>query len=128
MKYWKYILLLFGFLFQYIMPIVVFGMVIPYTHGTMEAGITGAGIVALAIICIILCNKLKDTLKTQPKCTFRGIILSLFPIGIWCVLGIGVDKVAKFFFTLIDYWWFALIFIIIGRIFYIIEESLSDGQ
>ncbi len=128
MKYWRYVLLLFGFLFQYIMPIVVFGMVIPYTHGTMKAGLTGAGIVAIAVIALALSNKLKDQLKTQPKSIVRGIILSLFPIGIWCILGIGVDKVSQFFITLVDYWWFALVFIILGRIFYIIEESLTDGQ
>lgn len=124
MKYWKYALLLFGFLFQYIAPIVIFGMVIPYTHGTIEAGLTGAGIVAIAIICIMLGNKLKEQLKQQPKCIFRGILLSLFPIGIWCVLGIGVDKVSQFFFTLVDYWWYALIFIVVGRLFYTIEEGL----
>lgn len=128
MKYWRYILLLFGFLFQYILPIVVFGMVIPYTHGTIQSGLTGAGIVALAIICIILSNKLKNQLEKQPKGIVRGIILSAFSIGVWCVLGIGVDKVSQFFMTLVDYWWFALVFIVLGRIFLIIEEGLADGQ
>lgn len=125
MKYWRYALLSFGFLFQYIMPIVIFGMVIPYTHGSLSAGLTGSGIVALAIIILIVAGKLKDILKDQPKCWLRALILSAFPISIWCVLGIGLDKVANFFITLIDYWWFALIFIIVGRIFFIIEETLN---
>lgn len=128
MKYWRYALLTFGFLFQYIMPIIVFGMVIPYTHGELEAGLTGAGIVALAIVILIIANKLKEVLKDQPKCWLRALILSIFPIAIWCVLGIGLDKVANFFLTLIDYWWFALTFIIIGRVFFIVEETLNGSK
>ena len=129
MKYWSYALLTFGFSFQYIMPIVVFGMVIPYTHGTMEAGLTGAGIVALAIIIAICGSKIKEALKSQPKCWLRAAILYLlFPTAIWCVLGIGLDKVANFFLTLIDYWWFALSFIVVGGIFFVIEETLSGSK
>lgn len=126
MKALRIILLILGFIFQIIMPIVIFGMVIPYYHGELGSGLTGAGIIALVVLAIILTNKLKTTLKEQPKSVFRGIILSIFPIAIWCVLGIGVDKVAHFFITLVDYWWTALIFIIIGRIFYIVEEALTD--
>lgn len=128
MKYWKYLLILLGFTFQYILPIVVFGCVVPYTHGTIKSGLTGAGIVAIAVIVLIISNKIKTQLEKQPKSIVRGIILSSFPIAIWCVLGIGLDKVSKFFMTLVEYWWLALIFIVLGRIFFIIEESVSDGQ
>jgi hypothetical protein len=126
MKALRIILLIFGFVFQIILPIVIFGMVVPYFHGNLDSGLTGAGIIALAILVIIITNKLKEKLKEQPKSALRGILLSIFPIAIWSVLGIGVEKVAQFFLTLTDYWWLALIFIIIGRIFYIVEEALTD--
>lgn len=128
MKYWRYALLSFGFLFQYIMPIIIFGMVVPYTRGQLGNGLTGAGVVALAIIVIIVSTKIKEFLKTQPRCWLRALILSVFPIAIWCILGIGLDGLLTFVGTLIDYWWFALSFIILGRVFFIIEEALNGSK
>ena len=125
MKYLRILLISFGFLFQVVMPICVFGMVIPYTHGELKSGLTGAGIIALAVLVIIISNKVKMALAQQPKSWLRGLILSLFPVSIWVILGIGIENVSKFFTVLVEYWWLALIFIIIGRIFYIVEESLN---
>jgi hypothetical protein len=125
MKYWRMLLLSMGFVFQVILPICIFGMVIPYTHGELKSGLTGAGIIALAVLVIVISGKVKDALKQQPKSWLRGLILSLFPISVWCILGIGIEKVSQFFLVLVEYWWLALIFIIIGRIFYIVEESLN---
>ena len=125
MKYWRMLLLSMGFVFQVILPICIFGMVIPYTHGELKSGLTGAGIIALAVLVIVIFGKVKDVLKQQPKSWVRGLVLSLFPISVWCRLGIGIEKVAQFFLVLVEYWWLALIFIIIGRIFYIVEECLN---
>lgn len=125
MKYWRMLLLSMGFVFQVVLPICIFGMVIPYTHGSLKAGLTGSGIIALAVLVLVISGKVKDALKQQPKSWLRGLILSLFPITVWCILGIGIEKVADFFLVLVEYWWLALIFIIIGRVFYIVEESLN---
>ena len=125
MKYWRILLISFGFLFEVIMPICVFGMVIPYTHGELEQGLTGAGIIAIAVVILLISKKVKEALREQPKSWLRGAILSAFPVATWCILGVGIEKVADFFLVLVDYWWLALIFIIIGRIFYIVEECLN---
>lgn len=126
MKIYSYILSTVGFIFQYIIPIVLFGNVIPYTHESLEAGLTVMGYIAFAIIVIIVSGKLKDKLHGMRKGLVRALLLSLFPIAYWLIAKIGINYILNLFIALAQYWGYMIIFIVIGRLFYIISELVYD--
>ena len=128
MKVWSNILSSIGFIFQYIVPIVLFGNVIPYTHESLEAGLTVMGYIAVAITIIIISGKLKDKLHEMPKGLVRALLLSLFPIAYWLIVKIGVNYLLNLFVAIANYWGYLIIFIIIGRLFYIISEIIYDKK
>ena len=117
-----------GFIFQYIIPIILFGNVIPFTHGVVKAGLTAGGYIALGILAFIVINKAKEYLHSKPKSLIRGIILSLFPIAIWLILNIGLGALQRFINSFVSYWHYLIIFIVIGRIFYIIDEAITEKE
>lgn len=117
-----------AFIFQYIIPILLFGNVIPFTHGVVKAGLTAGGYIALGILAFITINKLKEYLQRKPKSLTRGIVLSLFPIAIWLIIDIGLGAVQRFVNSFVSYWHYVIIFIIIGRIFYTIDEALAEKE
>ena len=128
MKVWSNILSSIGFIFQYIIPIVLFGNVIPYTHESLEAGLTAMGYIAVAITVIIISGKLKGKLHEMPKGLVRALLLSLFPIAYWLIVKIGVNYLLNLFVAIANYWGYLIIFIIIGRLFYIISEIVYDKK
>lgn len=129
MKYIRYSLMIFGFICQSVMPISLFGLVIPYWHGELEAGFTATGLFALAVLSIIVISKLKNKLNSMEKGTLRGVILHLaIPLSIWLIAGKGIDFVERFVINLINYWWIAGIFLAIGGVMYLIEEILSSME
>lgn len=128
MNVWSYILSSIGFIFQYIIPIVLFGNVIPYTHESLEAGLTVMGYIAVAITILILSGKLKDKLHGMKKGLVRASLLSLFPIAYWVIVKIGINYLLNLFVALARYWGYLIIFILIGRLFYIISEIVHDND
>lgn len=128
MKIYSYILSCIGFIFQYIVPIVLFGNVIPYTHESLEAGLTVMGYIAIAITVLILSGKLKDKLHEMPKGLVRALLLSLFPLAYWLIVKIGINYLLNLFVALAQYWGYIIIFILIGRAFYVISELIYDRK
>ena len=126
MKVYSNILSGIGFIFQYIIPIILFGNVIPYTHGSLSAGLTKMGYIAVAIIVIVICGKLKNKLHEAPKGLVRALLLSLFPIVYWVIAKIGINCILNLFASLARYWGYLIIFILIGRLFYVISEIIYD--
>ena len=112
-----------GFLFQYCIPLLLFGSVIPYTHDGIRAGLTTMGYVAIFVFVYICGKKIKEKVVALPKSTHRGLILSLFPVLTWFLVNLSVDWIVGFISDFAQYWEKILIFIIIGRLFYIIHES-----
>ncbi len=115
-----------GFTFQIILPIILFGLVVPYFHGTLEAGLTGFGYFALIILALVIGSKVKKGVENLPKSTFRGLVLSIFPLVGWCIVAIGADYLLKFSTAFVSFWNKTLIFVVIGRLFYLIDESAGD--
>ena len=128
MKKYATLLSIFGFLIQYIIPIVIFGDVIPYTHGQLAAGLTKAGWIALAIIVLIISRKLRDKLHECPKGLWRAIALSVFPIVSWVVVLIGLRYLEGFVHTVNQYWERVIIFIIMGRLFCVVSETILEKE
>lgn len=128
MKWCKRLLVCLGFSFQYILPILLFGGVVPYTRDTVEAGLTKAGYIALALIVLILIKKAKEKIITLPKSIARGAVLSLFPVIVWAVVNMGLSWCLSAFGSLCVYWDRILIFIVLGRVFYVMEEALTERE
>ena len=128
MKVYSNILSCIGFIFQYIVPIVLFGNVIPYTHESLEAGLTVMGYIAIATIVLILSGKLKDRLHEMPKGLVRAFLLSLFPVASWVIVKIGINYLVNLCIALAQYWGYIIVFILIGRLFYIISEMIYDKK
>ena len=125
MKVLKNALFILSYLLQYIMPIVLFGGVVPYTHGELGAGLTGAGVIALCLVLFLLYRKVKEFIKDKLTGVAQALLLSVFPISMWVTVGKGIYGVISFVNTLVDYWWTALIFIILGRVCAIAGEALK---
>lgn len=115
-----------GFTFEIILPILLFGLVVPYYHGTLEAGLTGFGYLALIVLALVVGSKIKKGVEKLPKSLFRGIILAIFPLVGWLIVAIGADYLGRFMLSFISFWDKTLAFVLIGRIFYLIDESAGE--
>ena len=128
MKKIKYAFALLGFVFQYVIPLILFGGVIPYTHDGVAAGLTKMGCAIIAIFCIIVIGKLKAKLIQRPKSLLRGFILSLFPVALWGVMYLLLGWLGNFVASLVVYWDKIILFIVLGRLFYTIDEGISASE
>ena len=126
MKHTKIALYATGYICQYIMPRVLFGLVVPYYHGTIAPGATGAGLVALCIALFFMYRKIEGKIESNCNGLWHGLLLSIFPITIWLILGIGIHRVLEFLNTLANYWWLSLIFIVIGRMCTTVADVLAE--
>jgi hypothetical protein len=124
----RYVLLTFGYIFQYGLPLLLVGYVVPLTRGTQGAGLTTAGYLVLIIGLCITAWHFYSFINKQNKSLARAGLLSIFPIAIWAIGGIGLNNLLIFVTSLVDYWWTAFVFIIIGRLFFCIEEHLAATE
>ena len=126
MKALRTVLYVFSYISQYLMPIILFGIVVPFYHGAIGPGMTGAGIIFTCLALSLAYRKIEKKIDDSVKGVWHGALLSLFPIIVWIVLGIGIQRVLTFVNTLIDYWWIAFIFILIGRICATVADAMEE--
>lgn len=124
MKKISTVLNLVGFLIQYVAPLLLFGSVVPYTH--IEEGLTGMGYIAVGVLVYFISKKLKEWILGKPKSLWRGLILSIFPIVWWLLIFLCLGWLSSFMLTLSHYWDKIIIFIIVGRGFYVASETLVN--
>ncbi len=115
-----------GFIFTVALPILMFGGVIPYTHGGKSAGFTTMGYIAVCIFLAIVAAKIRSKIKTRPESLKRGIFLSLFPLGAWIVVKLGVNKIVTLTANIAQYWDSVIIFVCLGCLFYIASEAMGE--
>lgn len=128
MKWLKYAFYILGFAFQYCIPLLLFGGVIPYTHENLSAGLTGMGYIAIIIFGLIIGKKIKEKLLQRPKTLLRGIFLSLFPIAMWLIVNLCLGWIVGFVDEISLYWDKIIPFIVLGRLFYTIEEAMVGSE
>ena len=126
MKWLKFAFSILGFTFQYILPILFFGGVIPYTHDGKQAGLTSMGYIALMVVIIVFYDQIRKFVLSQPKSLVRALVLSAFPIFIWFVINMCLGWIVNTIDALVLYWDRVILFIVLGRIFYTIEETMSS--
>jgi hypothetical protein len=115
-----------GFLIQFVVPIALFGNVIPYTHDGIKAGLTGMGYIACGVLLFIVSKKLKEWILQRPKSVWRGVILSVFPVVWWLIIFLCLGWISQFLLSFSQYWDKVIIFIVVGRVFYVVSEILSE--
>ena len=129
MKIWSYILSFFGFCFQVVAPIVLFGYVVPYTHETLEAGLTAMGYIAMAALVLIISGKLKKKVKGMKDGVIKALVLSLaFPAIYWLIVEVGVNYLLNLFISLAQYWGYMIIFISTGGLLHVISKLVYGGD
>lgn len=117
-----------GFIIQYIVPIVIFGDLVPFTRDGIGKCLTGFGYIAIALALFFATKKLKEWILQKPKSIMRGIVLSVFPIVWWFMVLLCVDWVGAFLFEFSNYWSEVLIFILLGRGCSVVSEALSATE
>jgi hypothetical protein len=126
MKRLSTVLNLVGFIIQYIAPVLLFGSVVPYTHDTLEKGLTGMGVIAIGVLVYFVSKKLKEWILGRPKSLWRGLILSIFPIVWWLLIFLCLGWISTFLLSVANYWDKVIIFIIVGRGFYVASETVYN--
>ena len=118
-----------GFAIQYLLPIIIFGDVVPYTRDSASRCLTMMGYIAIALVLYFIAKKAKEWLLQRPKSIKRAVILSLFPIVWWLAILLGVDALSAFVLKFSNYWDKVIIFILLGRGCYVISEALvGEGE
>lgn len=115
-----------GFAFQYCIPVVLFNMVSPLTHEATKAGLTGIGFVAVGIIVLVICGKVKNRIVQMQDEAKKQMILSIFPIVFWALILVGMKAVSATIASLLQYWGYVIEFIVVGRLFYIVAGFLKE--
>lgn len=115
-----------SFIFTFIIPILLLGIISPLVRGEMGAGLTGLGYIALACTIIVCAIKLLGRVLKMKKGWKRALLISAFPISLWLVVMLGINYVQAILLSISNYWMKVGIFIIIGRIFDVIGECLEE--
>lgn len=119
---------LVGFIVQYLIPIILFGDIVPYTKDGIGKCLTGMGYVAIGLVLFFCIKKLKEWLLQRPKSLKRALILSVFPVVVWLAIMLGLDFLSEFILKISNYWDKVIIFIVLGRTSYAISEALYDAE
>ena len=127
-KWIRLILKILGFAFCYVLPILLFGDVIPYTQDGVAPGLTKMGFIAIGVIFVILGKKLRDKCVRMENGIVRALILSVFPIVAWLIIQLGIKWILPMINSIAEYWLRIIIFIVIGRACYILEEALVSKE
>jgi hypothetical protein len=119
-----------GFAIQYILPIVIFGDIVPFTTTKEAVGrcLTGMGYIAIALALFFVLKKVKEWILQKPKSIKRALLLSVPPIVWWVAIFIGLDYLSSFMLTFANYWNKVILFILLGRGCYVVSEALASGE
>lgn len=117
-----------GFAIQYLIPIVLFGDIVPYTREGLGRCLTGMGYIAIGLVLFFCFKKFKEWLLQRPKSIKRALVLSVFPIVWWVAILLGLDFLSMFVLKISNYWDKVIIFILLGRGCYVVSEALANTE
>lgn len=128
MKWMIRIFYLIGFTLEYIVPILLFGVVTPLVHGKMDEGLTVMGILALCIASVIALIKFGATVRKWEKGVYRALILALMKAIPLIVFSALVGWLRDFAAALTTYMWRIIPIFIVGLLFDITAEILDTKE
>ena len=117
-----------GFAIQYLLPIFLFGDVVPYTREGLGRCLTAMGYIAIGLVMYFCSKKIKEWLLQRPKSIARALLLSIFPIVWWVAILFGLDFLGEFVLKISNYWDKVIVFILLGRGCYVVSEALSNTE
>ena len=119
-----------GFAIQYVVPILLFGDIVPFITTKEAVGkcLTGMGYVAVALVLSFALKKVKEWILMKPKSIKRAIILSIPAVVWWGAIFLGLNFITDAIVKFTSYWEYVIIFILLGRGCYIISEGLSAEE
>lgn len=119
-----------GFAIQYILPVLLFGDIIPFVTNDVTVGkcLTGMGYIAVALILFFVFKKVREWLLQRPKSIKRAILLSIPDIVWWAAIRLALDYLTSFMLTFSEFWGSVIIFILLGKGCYILSESLYEEE
>lgn len=115
-----------GFIIQYIVPVFLFSDVIPFIVENPKNSVTAIGYIGLAFIALFIWKKVKEKILQLPKSWWRALILSIPSLLVWLGVWFVIGGVTEFIVKLGNYWGSVLIFIIVGRVFCVVSETLYN--
>lgn len=111
-----------GFTFQYTLPLVIFGTILPYTKEDIGRGLTTAGVVALLIICIAITRRLKKRVHEWKRGAARALVLVAFKIVPILLITLFMRWFEPLVLAIIQYWYRMLILFAVGWGFDVLAE------
>jgi hypothetical protein len=121
-KLLAFLLYAVGFTFQYTIPVIVYGSVLPYNREDLGRGLTAAGVVALLIICAAIAKRLKKRVHEWKRGALRALVLVVFKAVPVIIFTIFLRWVEPLLFSMIHYWYRILILFAIGWAFDVLAE------
>lgn len=117
-----------GFAIQYLIPIILFGDIVPYTRENLGRCLTAMGYIAIGLLLFFCGKKFKEWLLQRPKSIKRALVLSIFPVVWWLAIMFGLDFLSDFVMRIANFWDKIILFILLGRGCYVVSEALSNTE
>lgn len=126
MKWTPKLFYVLGFIFEYVIPVLLFGLVTPLVHGKLDEGLTTVGVIAVAVLALILIGKIKSAVEKWEKGIVRAIILSFLKAVPLFIFAIFLRWLIPFTESLLLYMWRIIPMFILGCLFDTIGEYLDS--
>lgn len=121
-------LYVFGFVFEYVIPILLFGLVLPLVHGKINEGLTLVGVIALCVLGVIFLVKARDRVKQWEKGLVRAAVLSAFKMVPLLVFALLMNWLLPFIVELRAYLWRIIFPFTIGCFLDMLAEYLEAKE
>jgi hypothetical protein len=121
-KVLAFLLYAVGFTFQYTIPIVVFGSILPYTKEDIGRGLTTIGVIAVLVFASLIIKRLKKRVHEWKRGAPRALVLALFKIVPVVIITLFMRWFEPLIYSIIRYWYRMLIMFVIGWAFDILAE------
>ena len=112
----------FGFTFQYTIPVIVFGSIMPYTKDDIGRGLTTVGILAVLVMCAAIAKRLKKRVYEWKRGAPRALVLVAFKVVPIILVTLFMRWLEPLVYSIIHYWYRMLIFFGIGMAFDVFAE------
>lgn len=117
-----------GFILEYIIPVLLFGLVTPLVHGKLDEGLTLVGVIAVCILGVVLIRKMRDRVREWKKGLWRAAALAAFKALPLIVFALLLNWVLPMIVELRAYFWRIIFPFSVGCFLDILAEYLDSKQ
>jgi hypothetical protein len=128
MKWIIRILYVLGFVLEYVVPVLMFGLVTPLVHGKLNEGLTVVGFIAISILLVIALIKCRDRVKSWDKGLLRAGVLALIKAVPLFVFALLLSWLLPMIMELRTYLWRIIFPFTVGCFLDIVAEYLEARE